>query len=233
MNTHLATFAILSVVLLSACGEPRRFGDNGGVPVNFSAQVERAFFNSMENRQGRPSAGAGIGFGSGGMTGVGVGIGLSFSSTQVYLLGGDAVGQGNVFQKELKWGENAFSVPLTAGRTLHLTVQAEGGRRGWEAIGTFNVPAQDPKVAILLDSNGAKLTVTPAAPPAPAPAPTPAPAAPAPAPTATTSPTPAPTTPTPAPAETPAPAATALAPVETAPAPATATSAPAPTTPTP
>jgi hypothetical protein len=175
---HLLLLLPFAALLLSACGEPRRYGDNGGVPVTFTTRVDRGFFSSMENRQGRPSAGAGVGFGSGGMTGVGVGVGFSFSSTQVYVLGGDSVGQGNVFHQEVKWGENTFTVPLAAGRTLHLTVQAEGGRRGWEAIGTITVPAQDPTVAIVLDANGAKLTVTPAAatpapattPPAPAPA---------------------------------------------------------------
>jgi hypothetical protein len=161
MRTSL-TLLVCAILLLSACGEPRRFGDAGGVPVNVTVQVDRAFFSSMQNRQGRPSAGAGIGFGSGGATGVGVGLGLSFSSTQVYLLGGDNVGQGNVFRKEVGWGDNTFEVPLAAGRTLHLTVQAEGGRRGWEAIGTITVPAQDPTVAIVLDANGAKVTVTPA-----------------------------------------------------------------------
>ncbi len=171
MNRSCAILALATVLLLTACGEPRRFGDSGGVPVTINAQVERPFFSSMENRQGRPSAGAGVGFGSGGATGIGVGIGFSFSSTQIYLLGGDAVGQGNIFRKEMKWGDNTFSVPLTAGRTLHLTVQAEGGRRGWESIGTVTVPAQDPQIAIVLDTNGAKMTVTPAIAPAAPPAP--------------------------------------------------------------
>lgn len=196
MNRHraLLAIAVATVLLLSACGEPRRFGDAGGVPVTVTVKVERAFFSSMENRQGRPSAAAGVGFGSGGHSGVGVGIGFSFSSTQVYLLGGDSVGQGNIFRKEIKWGDNSFTVPLAAGRTLHLTIQAEGGRRGWEAIGPLTVPAQDPTVAVLLDGNGAKVTVSPAPVPAPAPQPTapPAPAPPAPAPAETPAAAPAP-----------------------------------------
>ena len=157
-----------AVLFLSACGEPRRFGDTGGVPVTVTAQVERPFFSSMENRQGRPSAGAGVGFSSGGHSSMGVGIGLSFSSTQVYLLGGDSVGQANVFRQELKWGDNQFSVPLTTGRTLFLAVQAEGGRRGWESLGQVSIPGQDPRIAIQLDGNGSKITVTPAVAPAPA-----------------------------------------------------------------
>lgn len=180
----LLLLACAVVLVLSGCGEPRRFGDTGGVPVTVSAQVNRAFFSSMENRQGRPSAGAGVGFSSGGHSSMGVGIGFQFSSTQVYLLGGDAVGQANVFRQELKWGDNTFTVPLAAGRTIFLTIQAEGGRRGWESIGQFVIPAQDPKITLELDGNGAKVTVTPAvvqpAPAGQAPAatqPTPAPPA--------------------------------------------------------
>lgn len=176
MNRHLAVLVVAAVLILAACGEPRRFGDAGGVPVTVSATIERPFFTSMQNRQGRPSAGAGVGMSSGGWSSVGVGVGFQFSSTQVYLLGGDAIGQGNVFRKEVKWGENTFTVPLTPGRTLHLTVQAEGGRRGWEAIGTLTVPAQDPAITLVLDGNGAKITVTPTPAAAPAAATTPVPA---------------------------------------------------------
>jgi hypothetical protein len=165
------------VLLLAACGEPRRFGDAGGVPVTVNVTVDRSFVGSMENRQARPGVGGGVGFGSGGYSGVGVGVGLSFSSTQIYLVGGDNVGQANIFRQELKWGDNTFTVPLTSGRMLHLSVHAEGGRRGWEAIGPVLVPnAGDPRVAITLDETGAKIEVTPAV--APAPATTPAPAAP-------------------------------------------------------
>lgn len=192
------------VLVLSGCGEPRRFGDAGGVPVTVNAQVNRQFFSSMENRQGRPSAGAGVGFSSGGHSSMGVGIGFQFSSTQVYLLGGDAVGQANVFRQELKWGDNQFTVPLAAGRTIFLTVQAEGGRRGWEAIGQFVIPAQDPRISVELDGNGAKVTVTPPLAPAPTPAAPPAapattPATPAQPASGATTPAPAPTSATPAP----------------------------------
>ena len=173
------------LMLLSGCGEPRRFGDVDGVPVTINASIDRAFFKNMENRQGRPSAGVGAGFSSGGHSSVGVGVGLSFSSTQVFLVGGDAVGQKNVFRKEMKWGQNSFTVPLTPGRTLHLTAVAEGGRRGWEALGPVTIPltAADkaPAVEVVLDENGAKITAseqpapesTPpeSAPPAPTPAP--------------------------------------------------------------
>lgn len=196
MNRLIIILAFATGLLLSGCGEPRRFGDANGIPVTVNAKVERAFFSSMQNRQGRPSVGAGVGVGSGGWSSVGVGVGFQFSSTQVYLLGGDALGQGNVFRKEVKWGDNSFTVPLAAGRTLHLTVQVEGGRRGWEALGTITVPAQDPTVSLVLDGNGTTLNVTPATTPAPA-APVPPPAA-TPTPGASDPAAPAPTAPSPA-----------------------------------
>ena len=169
MRTSLALFILISLLFIfSACGEPRRFGDVGGIPVTITAHIERAFVSGMENRQARPSVGAGAGFGSGGFSGVGVGVGLSFSSTQVYIVGGDNVGQANIFRQEIKWGDNTFTVPLAASRTLHLSVQVEGGRRGWEALPPVIIPLSEPAIAIVLDSNGAKLTVTPVVPtPAP------------------------------------------------------------------
>ena len=170
MRTSLTLLTLLPLLLLfTACGEPRRFGDVGGVPVTVTTHIERAFVSGMENRQARPSVGAGVGFGSGGMSGMGLGVGLSFSSTQVFMVGGDNVGQANIFRQEIKWGDNTFTVPLMAGRTLHLSVHVEGGRRGWEALPPVIIPPSEPAIAILLDSNGAKLTVTPVV-PAPAPA---------------------------------------------------------------
>ena len=151
--------SLVMISLLSSCGEPRRYGDIGGVDITVTVEVDRAFFKNMENRQGRPSAGAGVGFSSGGGSGVGIGVGLSFSSTQVYLVGGDAIGQSNVFRKELKWGSNTFVVPLTPGRVLHLTAIVEGGRRGWEALGVVTIPADSPTFQVALLADGAKITV--------------------------------------------------------------------------
>lgn len=158
---------VAATLFIAGCGEPRRYGDAGGTPTAFTVSLDRAFVNGFENRQARPSVGGGVGFSSGGGSYSGVGVGLSFSSTQVYLLGGESVGHGEVFRQELKWGDNRFSVPLTPGRTLHLTVAAEGGRRGWEAIGTLVVPHDAaPAAHIVLNAEGGKVATTPA-PPAP------------------------------------------------------------------
>ncbi len=158
------------LLLLCGCAE-RRHGDPGGVPVTVNAKIERDFYSNMENRQGRPSAGVGVGYSSRGHTSTGVGFGLSFSSTQVYIVGGDAVGQSNVFRQEVKWGDNTFTVPLTPGRTIHLTTVAEGGRRGWEAIGTVVVPQTDPHIDINIAASGVSLKTAskPSAPATPTP----------------------------------------------------------------
>jgi len=136
---HLAAGAAL-ILVLTGCGTPRRFGDVDGTPVLIQVDLERAYVRSLSDRNVGVGVGAGVGVGSGGYRSSGVGIGLSFSSTQVYLLGGDATGQGNVFRKQIAWGTHAFEVPLTPGRTLALTVQAQGGYEGWEGIGTVTVP---------------------------------------------------------------------------------------------
>ncbi len=153
---------IATVVLLAGCGPTRRYGDDQGIPVAFAVQLDRAFVRAMENRQWRPSVGAGASYGSDGHSSHGVGVGLSFSSTQVYLLGGEGPAESQVFRQELGWGDNAFTVPLAPGRVLHLTVMARGGREGWEAIGSITVPkAIDPRVRITLDSRGGSIALMP------------------------------------------------------------------------
>ncbi|MBA3938611.1 MAG: hypothetical protein H0X38_14245 [Planctomycetes bacterium] len=168
---HLPLLVLAGVVLFASdgCGEARRYGDEGGVPVTFQVHLERAFVNGMRNRQGRVGVGVGAGFSSGGGSAIGTGIGLSFSSTTVYLLGGDALGEAGVFRQELKWGDNAFSVPLKAGRTIQFAVQAQGGREGWEGVGSVVIPdGANPGVTIVAGEAGGKTTVaTGVAPPPP------------------------------------------------------------------
>jgi len=162
--------AVMASAMLG-CGKPRRYGDEGGIPIAFSVTLDRAFVSDMRNRQARPSVGAGVGFGSGGHSSIGTGVGLSFSATTVYILGGDSVGTGNLFRKELEWGENHFTVPLKPGRQLALTVQAQGGREGWEGVGTVYAPAvSGGEVRIELGSSGPKIIAPIAEPIQPAPA---------------------------------------------------------------
>jgi len=180
MHSHAPTLAVplALVALLAGCGgTARRFGDDGGVPVAVVIDLDRSFVNEMRNRQARPSVGAAVGVSSGGHgygSGVatGVGIGLSFSSTTVYLMGGEGPGQAQVFRQELKWGAQSFTVPLTPGRTLHLSVQAQGGREGWEVIGTVLVPAgPEPRINLTLGSSGGIIAVSPSTAAAPTTAP--------------------------------------------------------------
>lgn len=150
---------LICLMALTACGKPRRYGDVGGEPTAVRVNLERAFVSGMQNRQARVGVGVGGSVSSGGHSSTGVGVGLSFSSTSVYLLGGEGAGEGQIFRREIKWGETVFVVPLTPGRTLHLTVQVQGGREGWEAIGSVVVPASSsPTVIIGLSEAGAKIS---------------------------------------------------------------------------
>jgi hypothetical protein len=159
----LAFSLAIALGLLSACGAKRRFGDEGGAPVAFHVVLDRAFVSEMRNRQGRVGVGVGAGMSSGGGTSIGTGLGLSFSATTVSLVGGDGPGEGQVFRKDLEWGDNDFTVPLAPGRTLHLTVQVHGGREGWEAIGSVVVPrGADPRITATLAESGPTLGVSPA-----------------------------------------------------------------------
>ena len=165
LRTHLILLVLSAALCLAVgCGTKRRYGDEGGTPVTMRVTLERAFVSDMKNRQGSVGVGVGAGISSGGGSSIGTGVGLSFSSTTVYLVGGDGPGQGQVFRKEIEWGESSFSVPLMPGRTLHLTVQVEGGRHGWEAIGAVEIPRSPaPTVDVVLGASGPKLTAGPVA----------------------------------------------------------------------
>jgi hypothetical protein len=156
----LLLLAGLALLALDGCGEARRYGDEGGVPVTFQVHLDRAFVNGMRNRQGAVGVGVGAGFSSGGGSAFGTGVGLSFSSTTVFLLGGDGVGEAGVFRQELKWGDNTFSVPLKPGHTVQFAIQAQGGREGWEGVGSAVIPdGPNPGVTIVAGDAGGKTTV--------------------------------------------------------------------------
>ncbi len=159
MRTSIVILILVAIaVTLAACGAKRRYGDEGGTPVAFVVTLDRAFVNGMRNRQGRVGIGAGAGFGSGGHSSGGVGLGMSFSATNVDVVGGDGPAQGQVFHRDLEWGENRFSVPLKPGRILHLTVQASGGREGWESVGEVAIPATGGTVHLDLGEAGPRLS---------------------------------------------------------------------------
>ena len=153
---HAVKICVLSCVfafLLSACGGSRSMGDIGGVPVEIKVDLDRAFVSAMENRQGRLGASAGMTVGSGG-TRTGIGFGLSFSSTNVYIYGGNAPGQANVFRKKVKWGSNEFTIPMNPGRKVVFTAVVSGGRSGWESVGSYVVKADKNAVLISLVESG-------------------------------------------------------------------------------
>lgn len=148
-----------ALILLSACGEPRRYGDVGGTPTTVRVSLDRAFVSGMHNRQARVGVGVGGSVSSGGHRSVGTGLGVSFSATSVYLLGGEGAGEAQLFRQTLSWGETTFTVPLTPGRSLHLTVQVQGGREGWESVGAVVIPAgATPTVTLGLSDAGPRLS---------------------------------------------------------------------------
>jgi hypothetical protein len=176
-----------ALALVGGCGEPRRQGDPGAPAVDFAVHLERAFLKDMRNMQGHASYGAGAAAPPAGVPTVGGGVGFSFATTEVALLGGDSEGDDAVFRAALSWGDNAFTIPLLPGRRLFLAVAAEGGRVGLISLGEVAVPGgRDPRIALELVGDGARLVVSPVPrPPAPGVAPPgvpPPPAAPAPAP---------------------------------------------------
>ena len=166
ISRHVILLALGIAGLTSiSCSTPRRFGDPGGVPVSIVVDLDRAFVSSMTNRQWTPSIGGGVAVGSGGSQASGAGMGLTFSSTKVYVIGGDAAGQANVFRREVKWGTNAFTVPLTPGRTLVLGAQVQGGREGWESVGSVVIPtASGAQVHITMSANGGAVSASSVAP---------------------------------------------------------------------
>ncbi len=94
-------------------------------------------------------------------------------STTLFLLAGDGPAQAQVFRLRLAEPSTSFSVAIRPGRRVIVTLQASGGREGWQEIGEFTA-APDQLVRVTLDANGPRLETTPA----PAPDPKPASAAP-------------------------------------------------------
>lgn len=149
--------AALGAVLAAGCASERRFGDPGGTPVGFEVHVELAFFDSMANHQLHAGGGAGAGFSNLGSTGLEPGL----SSTTIHLIGEDGAGEAGVFRKQVSWGDNHFTVPLVPGRSLVLSIQAEGGWEGWESLGAVVIPSgREPHVQIVLNANGGKVSAT-------------------------------------------------------------------------
>lgn len=143
------------VLLCSACGGTRVYGDPEADPVAFQVELERAFVSDMHQR-GRARVGVGSSFGSGGYRGTGVGLGLHFSSTEVFLLGYDAASDALLFREELNWGTNTFAVPLLPQRELVLVADVRGSRQGSERIGRVAADQAQP-ISITLDERGSSL----------------------------------------------------------------------------
>ncbi len=160
MSRLIWTLLIVTTVLSStACGGRRRYGDPDGRPTAFDVTLHRGFVAGM-HRRSPVGVGAGVSIGPGGMRS-GLGLGLTARSTSVTLLAGDDVGSARCFRQPLRWGRNRFTVPIRDGRDLVFTVQADGGRQGFERIGALTISGSQPLVIIDLNDDGATVRLEP------------------------------------------------------------------------
>jgi hypothetical protein len=181
---------LVLATLIAGCGDQRAVGDPGGVPVEFAVRLESAFLSEY-HRGGSSYVGFGVGHVHsdpwhhhhpgfhdpwdpwwGGSYADG-----PYGSTPT-LLAGDGPSQGQLFRRHLSFGDNRFTIPVRAGRTVTLTFQVDGDYQGWETLGEF-VAADRPGqvVTVSLTRDGVKLAATAPADVAPLPLP-PAPARP-------------------------------------------------------
>ncbi|MBA3686140.1 MAG: hypothetical protein H0W72_13005 [Planctomycetes bacterium] len=94
-----------------------------------------------------------------------VGAPLAYEpSTSLSLLAGDGPAQAQLFRLRVSESSESFSLPIRAGRRVVVTLQASGGRQGWQVLGEFDA-APGQIVRISLDGSGPRLSITP--PPAP------------------------------------------------------------------
>jgi len=80
----------------------------------------------------------------------------------VFLLAGNGPVQAECFHRRLHPGHHKFLALVRPGRTITLSIQADGNRNGWKVIGHFTAADQDGgRVHIVLDAAGSVLQVFP------------------------------------------------------------------------
>lgn len=72
-------------------------------------------------------------------------------STRLALLLGRGPGEAQYLRARLEDGEWSWTIAMAAGQTIHITIQASGGRSGWTEIGTATVV---PHLRIDIDLSG-------------------------------------------------------------------------------
>ena len=157
-RTALSVVICTLVLAITGCGS-RRYGDPDGRPTVFEVTLQRDFVAGM-HRRSPVGLGAGVSVGRGGIR-PGIGLGITARSTSITLLAGEDVGSGRCFRQSLRWGRNRFTVPIRSGRDLVFTIQAQGGREGFERIGALTITGERPLVTIDLDADGADINLAP------------------------------------------------------------------------
>jgi hypothetical protein len=78
--------------------------------------------------------------------------------TRPYLLAGNGPAQAQYLRLPLRSGAQEIVVPVAAGKTVTLSLQSFGGYEGWCEVGTFVADRAQPRIAIVLDRDGAHLS---------------------------------------------------------------------------
>lgn len=76
--------------------------------------------------------------------------------TAVWLLLGDGPAQAQALRWRLGRGAQETTVAIRPGRTVTVTMQANGGQTGWESLGTITM-APGLKLRVVLDAHGGRL----------------------------------------------------------------------------
>jgi len=161
-----ALFGIAALAMaLAGCGSSspraqRVIGDPGGVAIRFTVDFTWQYLDTMgplvtayPNTYVAPSPYDGTPT-----------LYYSAGYQHVFLLAGDGPAEDEVFHRRIHPGHHAFVALVTPGRTVTLSIQADGNRMGWKVIGHFTAAGQDGgRVHIILDADGSVLQVFPPA----------------------------------------------------------------------
>ncbi len=157
-RVHLVAAVMAATALMLGGCTGRGQGDGGGEAVRMQVHLERAFTRHLHNHSWTFGASAGGAYG----VPMAAGVGVAFTTTTVSLIGGTEPGGAEIFLHDLSWGDQGFTVPLTPGRSLYLSVLVEGGHRGLVALGRIVVPpSQHALIGIRLGTDGARMVVAP------------------------------------------------------------------------
>jgi hypothetical protein len=152
-------------MVLAGCGSSpprahRPIGDPGGVAIRFTVDFTWQYLDTMGPLvTAYPSTYVAPSPYDGTPT-----VYYSAGYQHVFLLAGNGPAEDEVFHRRIHPGHHAFVALVNPGRTVTLSIQADGNRTGWKVIGHFTAAGQDGgRVHIILDADGSVLQVFPPA----------------------------------------------------------------------